>query len=203
MANSYWFRSFLLISLCLLLTLGCASSKPSRYYILSPIQKAEKGVEAKASGPSLTIGVGPIEFPGYLDRLEIVTRTSSNEIEFTDFDFWADSLQENFSRVLIENLSILLPTEQILLLPRLKPIPFDYQIVMEVIRFDGAFGGEATLIARWAVFGAKDKKMLLVRKSSMAEPSKAKGYEALVAAQSRAVEHLSREIAEAIQNLPR
>jgi uncharacterized lipoprotein YmbA len=167
------------------------------------MQKVEKGVEGKPSGQSLTIGVGPIELPGYLDRLEIVTRTSSNEIEFTDFDFWADSLQENFGRVLIENLSILLPTEQILLFPRLKPIPFDYQIAMEVIRFDGALGGETTLIARWVVFGAKEKKMLFVRKSSIAEPAKAKGYEALVAAQSRAVENLSREIAEAIRTLPK
>ena len=191
------------MSLCLLLTLGCASSKPSRYYILSSMQKVEKGEEVKASGQSLTIGVGPIEFPGYLDRSEIVTRTSNNEIEFTDFDSWAHSLHDNFGRVLIENLSILLPTEQILLLPRIKSIPLDYQIVMEVIRFDGALGGDVTLIVRWAVFGAKDKKLLLTRKSSMAEPTKAKGYQALVAAQSRAVEHLSREIAEAIKSFPR
>jgi uncharacterized lipoprotein YmbA len=53
------------------------------------------------------------------------------------------------------------------------------------------------------VFKAKDKKPLLVGKSSMAEPAKTKGYEALVAAQSRALEHLSHEIAEAIKSLPR
>ena len=60
-----------------------------------------------------------------------------------------------------------------------------------------------TLTARWMVFKAKDKKPLLVGKSSMAEPAKTKGYEALVAAQSRALEHLSHEIAEAIKSLPR
>lgn len=202
MANSYWFRSVLLISLCLLLTLGCASSKPSRYYMLTPMQKVEKGVEGKASGQGLAIGVGPIEFPEYLNRSEIVTRTGSNEIEFTDFDYWASSLRENFGRVLIENLSTLLPTETIVLLPRPRLVPVTYQIGMEVIRFDGALGGDVTLIARWAVFKTKDKELVLIRKSSVTEPAKTKGYEALVAAQSRAVEHLSREIAEVIKTLP-
>lgn len=201
MANSHWFRSFLLISLCPLVASGCASSKPSRYYILSAMQMVEKGVEGKASGHGPAIGVGPIEFPEYLDRSEIVTRTSSNEIEFTDFDLWAGSLQENFGRVLIENLSLLLPTETLVLLPRPRLVPVSYQIAIEVIRFDGALGGDVTLIARWAVLKAKDKKLLVLRKSSITEPVKTKGYAALVAAQSRALEHLSREIAEAIKDI--
>jgi len=78
----------------------------------------------------------------------------------------------------------------------------EFRLVLDVSRFDAQPGANATLIARWAVFKTKDKELVLVRKSSVTEPVKTKGYEALVAAQSRAVEHLSREIAETIKTLP-
>ena len=60
----------------------------------------------------LTIGVGPIRFPDYLDRPGIVTRSSGNTIEIAEFDLWAGSLKDDFMRILAENLSILLGTEK-------------------------------------------------------------------------------------------
>jgi len=70
-----------------------------------------------------------------------------------------------------------------------------------VIRFDGSLGGDVSLIARWAVLEGKEKKLVSVRKSTIIEPSGGQGYEAMVAADSRALEKLSREIAEAIRTL--
>jgi uncharacterized lipoprotein YmbA len=147
--------------------------------------------------------VGPIKFSEYLDRTEIVTRSSSNKITFSDFDVWAGSLAEDFSRVLAENLSVLLSTESVIVYPGPKPSSVDYQIAVDVIRFDGPLGGDVSLIARWAVLQGKDKKLVSVRKSTIIEPSGARGYEPIVAADSRAVEKLSREIAEAIRTLPK
>jgi uncharacterized lipoprotein YmbA len=74
---------------------------------------------------------------------------------------------------------------------------------MDVIRFDGSLGGDVSLIARWAIFEGKERKMVFGRKSTIIEPSGAQGYEAMVAADSRALEKLSREIAEAIRTLPK
>ena len=72
---------------------------------------------------------------------------------------------------------------------------------MDVIRFDGSLGGDVSLIARWAILEGKDKKIVFARKSTIIEPSGGKGYEAMVAADSRALEKLSREIAETIKTL--
>jgi hypothetical protein len=55
------------------------------------------------------------------------------------------------------------------------------------------------LVVKWALFEADGKKLLLAKKSSFKEPTGAASYEALVAAQSRAIAALSREIAEAIR----
>jgi uncharacterized lipoprotein YmbA len=194
-------HAFLLLGLGLLFVLGCANSPPTRFYTLSSLQEGGKGSREFASGQDLIIGVGPIKFPAYLDRTGIVTRSSSNRIMCSDFDVWAGSLEEDFSRALAENLSVLMSAESVIVYPRLKPGLAKYQITMDVIRFDGSLGGDVSLIARWAIFEGKERKLMSVRKSTIVESSGAQGYEAMVAADSRALEKLSREIAEAIRTL--
>lgn len=196
-------RRFLLFGLGLLLVLGCASSPPTRHYTLSSLQEGGSERKESASNQGLAIRVGPIKFSEYLDRTEIVTRSSSNKITLSEFDLWAGSLAEDFSRVLAENLSVLLSTESVMVYPGARPSSVDYQITVDVIRFDGPLGGDISLIARWAIVEGKEKKLVSVRKSTIIEPSGGKGYEATVAADSRALEKLSREIAETIRTLPK
>ncbi len=194
-------RSLLLFGLCLLFVLGCASSPKTRFYTLSSLPEGGKEPKKFTSGQGLVIVLGPIKFSEYLDRAEIVTRSGSNRITFSDFDVWAGSLAEDFSRALAENLSVLLSTESVILYPRPKLSSVDYRITVDVIRFDGSLGGDVSLIARWALLDGKERKLLSVRRSTIVEPSGGQGYEAMVAADSRALEKLSREIAEAIRTL--
>ncbi len=194
-------RTLLLVGLCFLFVLGCASSPKTRFYTLSSLQERGKEPKNVASDQGLIIVLGPVKFSEYLDRTEIVTRSSSNRINFSDFDAWASPLSEDFTRVLAENLSTLLSTNSIILYPRPRRSLVDYQITVDVIRFDGPLGGDISLIARWSIFDGKEKKLLTVRKSKIVEPSGAQGYEAMVVADSRALEKLSREIAEAIRTV--
>jgi uncharacterized lipoprotein YmbA len=82
-------------------------------------------------------------------------------------------------------------------------IPIDYRIEIDVIRFDGNRGVNVSLEAWWRVFNGDGKTMLLSSKSNLSEPADGGNYKSLVAAQSRALGHLSREIAEAIKTLPK
>ena len=195
-------RCFLLVGFVLLLVLGCASSPSPRFYTLCSLQEGGRGPRESPSDQGLVIVVGPIQFPEYLDRAEVVTRSSTNKITLSEFDLWAGSLAEDFNRTLVENLSVLLPTESVFVYPRLRPGSAKFQITLDVIRFDGSLGGDVSLIARWAILEGKERKVLFARKSTIIEPSGAQGYEAMVAANSRALEKLSREIAEAIKALP-
>jgi uncharacterized lipoprotein YmbA len=194
-------RRLLLLGLGLLFVLGCASSPPTRFYTLSSLQEGGKELRDFSPGQDLVIGVGPIKFPEYLDRAEIVTRSGSNKITVSDFDLWAGSLAEDFNQVLTENLSVLLSAESVIVYPRLRPGLAKYQITMDVIRFDGSLGGDVSLIVRWAILEGKERKVVFLRKSAIIEPSGEKGYEAMVAANSRALEKLSREIADAVKKL--
>jgi uncharacterized lipoprotein YmbA len=78
----------------------------------------------------------------------------------------------------------------------------DYQVAIEVQGFDSALGEAATLNAVWSVRRIKDGKTQTGRTTDR-EPTPQKGYDALVAAHSRALARMSQEIADVIRALDR
>ncbi len=173
---------------------GCATTEPSSFYTLSSLRNTEGPA---ASGPA--IGVGPITLPQYVDRPQIVTRSSPNRLELAEFHKWAEPLQDIVSRVVADNLAALVPTDRIVILPRRRSLPLDYQVEINVIQFDTSAQGETVLAARWTLFGKDGKKLLLSAESNISASTATPGdYESVAAAMSRALEDLSREIAQAI-----
>ncbi len=182
-----------------LLGLGACASTPSRFYILNTLPASDT-VPAAAAERGPVIGVGPITFPKYLDRPQIVTRASRHQLTLGEFDRWAEPLQENFSSVLVENLALLIPTEHILLNPWPGSAPVDYQVRVEVRYFDGWLGGESTLLARWSILDRGERE-LVSRKVHLNAPAGGRDHAALVVAMNQLLEALSRDIAVAIQRL--
>ena len=184
---------FLALVVCLSACAGKSAS--SNFYVLSPLpQSTLSGAEGT------TIGVFPVALPDYLDRPQIVTRISENEIKFDEFSRWAEPLKENFYTVLVENLSTLLKSEKIIKTTQNLGVPVTLQVGVEVVQFDGTLGGEVVLNVKWGLFAEEGKKLLLAKRSSFKESTLTATYEALVAAQSRAVAALGREIALAIKS---
>ena len=200
------FRRVALIAILVVLSacapFGKGTSVPTKFYVLNSLYSSEAAAgDAIADLHEVSLGVGPIRLPQHLDRPQIVTRDSRNEIQVAEFSQWGEPLRVNFARVLAENLSILLATDNVAIFPWLKTTPIDYQLSMEVTRFDGSPGDNALLRARWTIFGEDGKKMLFRKLSTFSEPTGTDDIQALLAAKSRTVEHLSREIAMAIKDL--
>jgi uncharacterized lipoprotein YmbA len=80
---------------------------PSSYYILGTLPEADFAADKNSAGSKdiSSVGLGPIELPGYLDRQQIATRTSTNRLSYSENDRWAAPLSESFSRVLEQNIS--------------------------------------------------------------------------------------------------
>jgi uncharacterized lipoprotein YmbA len=194
-------QSLIILATVLLFMAGCATSPPSRFYLLQSLSSSalESGAQAKDQG--VAIGIGPINLPDYLDRPQIVTRNHGNELRLDEFNRWAEPMGQNLSRVLAENLGALLDTQHIALYPWPQATPIEYRIKVDVYRLDGSLGGRANLSARWTIYSGDLQKILMVRKSDIAESADAATYEALVSAESRAVAVLSREIATALLTL--
>ena len=196
------FRVFLLG--VLLGAVGCAGSPNSKFYTLSPlVSTAEVKSLKETPANDLIVGVGPVRIPQYLMRKEIVTRTDENRIDLAEYDLWGGTLQDDFSRSLIENLNLLLAGNRISLFPWPGIGAVDYRVGVEVARFDGSLGGEVVLIAAWTIREGKGNKITLVRTSRIQEPAGGQTYEALVGAMSRALARLSREIGGTVKELPR
>jgi uncharacterized protein len=182
-----------------LLGLGACASTPSRFYILNTLPASET-VPATVAERGPVIGVGPITLPKYLDRPQIVTRASGNQLTLGEFDRWAEPLQDNISRVLAENLARLIPTDQVLLQAWPRSASLGYQVTVEVLQFDGWLGGQNTLLARWSILDQAERE-LLSRKVQLNAPTGGSDYNAMVVALNQMIETLSRDIATAIQRL--
>ena len=187
---------------------GCGSILPkpkpnsSRIFVLfSPLQATERQ-DLDRPG-QISLGVGPVRLPGYLDRREIVTRVAQNRFDLSDNDRWAEPLDENFTHVLAQNLSVLLGSDRIIT----YPWPLDkrprYRVQIDVFRFEVNSAGEAELTARWAVVDETGKEAPSINESRLSRPAKDKSTDAYVAALSETVADLSREIAKTVIALAR
>lgn len=178
---------------------GCGSPN-TRFYALNPLPPgAIQNNPSAQRGPG--IGVGPVYLPERLDRPEIVTSVGENTLHLAEFDQWAAPLRDSFPRILAENLSILIPTDRVAIFPWTSEEQVEYEIRVEVSRFEGSLGGNCSLVARWSIFGRADKQMITGR-SNHTEPA-GDNYATLVAAHNRLVAALSRDIATALKAVPR
>ena len=156
---------------------------------------------ASASPDSqLTIGVGPVDFPDYLKRLPVVTRVAPNRIELSDERRWAEPLDKNFVRVLSENLAVLLDTQRIEKYPWPLRTNVDYQVEIDVQRFETTSDGQTQLIANWFIRDGHSGKILYASRTTAAGPAGPNGVSAS-AALSNDLAALSKEIASCITGL--
>jgi hypothetical protein len=192
----------LLVFTASLFYMGCASkSPPVEYYTLDSLPRAQATAGLASVAQAHRIGVGPVRFPEALDRPQIVTRTGPNRLAVDEFYRWASSLSVNFSRVLTENISILLRTNQVAAFPWPDYFEPTLQVIMGVQDFVVTPGEGVVLSARWAIAEPNRRSALSVRQSLIRQPLTATDYAAQVAAQSAAVETLSRQIVEELQRV--
>jgi uncharacterized lipoprotein YmbA len=184
-----------------LLLSGCTSSKPSRFYVLTPLSAPNT---TAAPGPSL--GVGPVAIPQYLDRPEIVTRSSDNQLKLAEFDQWGGRIGDNITRVLAENLSSVLKTDRVSIYPWTDSSALSAQIAVDITQFERDQSGSVTLTAFWTIVDARSGKILLNGRSNIQKPVTASttgdNYEAIAAAMSQALASLTDELVAAIRRLP-
>jgi uncharacterized lipoprotein YmbA len=172
---------------------------PSRFFTLTAIAQPAAPATKESSNPGgVSLGIGPIRLPGYLDRQEIVTRVSPNRIDLSEYDHWAEPLETNFNRVLGQNLSVLLPINRLVFFPWESTRSPTYQVEVEVLRFEANAAGDVQLSARWVVLDARKKAALKSGETLLVRQPAAKSTDAAVAMLSETLGDLSREIANAL-----
>jgi len=182
--------------LALVFASGCFRSAPTKFYLLHALDNPS----AQSAIPrQINVGVGPVEIPEYLNRPQIADRISATELRFAEYSRWAEPLERCVQRVLAENLSLLLGTERIESYPWRPSLPIDYQVRVRITQFDGTAGAGVRLVAYWNIYGKDGMAALMDRKTAISEQAEKGGMADIVQAHNRALEKLSRDIADALR----
>ncbi len=177
-----------------LMMTGCASSPDAKFYTLSAIDRYAPPVSLTTALQNVAVKVGPVSIPDALDQSQIISRTGKNRLIVDEFHRWGGDLQLTIQLVLAENISLLLPTEQVILNQDVTPLPADYQVIVHFREFDGELGGTVMLNADWTIVRFGKKNIVRGGKLVFRENTTGPGYQAYVAAQSRLLAKFSREI---------
>jgi uncharacterized lipoprotein YmbA len=192
-------RSLLLIAAVLAVSVlgGCASSPQAAFYTLSP-ERAQAPVDPGVA--ALAVSIGPVAVPDLVDRPQLVLRVNATQVRIDEFARWAEPLKSQVGNVIAADLAQLLPGAQVSSYPQWADRATAYQVSVDVQRFDSAPGDAAAVSVLWLVRPPKQGTPVSGR-SIVSEPAGAPGYDALVAAHSRALAAVCRDIAAAIRSM--
>jgi len=172
---------------------GCGSSPVTRFYTLNPVA-APAAADARGS---MTVVIGAVALPDGLDRPQIVVRGAGNQVTFSEFERWLGSPKDEIAIAIAGGLKQALGGASVFAGPMSAGMSADVVVLLQVQRFDSVLGDAATVEAAWQVVPAKGAAKAGL--SSVREPAGGPGYDALVAAHSRALGNVSRDIAAAIR----
>jgi uncharacterized lipoprotein YmbA len=185
----------LVLSFAFLLA-GCgASSSPTRYYVLTPLDTA-----APVEKRDVAVLVSGVRLPQYLDRPQIITRGGDNQLQVSDHEQWAGNLRQDMTRVLTENLGRLLGSDRVFAVPHSVRAQPDFRVDVEVLRFERAPDGRVRLAAKWWL-SRGDGAVLASPSAELSGNTlgEAGTFEALVASMSAVYNELAVAIAQAIR----
>ena len=183
---------------CFLFLVGCGSTKPAKFYALSPMSTGMN--QATTHGGAVSVRLDPVKIPDYLDRPQIVLRSGRNELVVSEYNRWAGSLPDDFARVLAENLMTLLAGDNVAVTTQ-RRISSDYRLNVDVLLFDIMPDGLVQLRASWSLSGKDEVMVVPMHPVAVDEMVEGTDYSARVNAMSRALEKLGRDMAEVIKPL--
>ena len=173
---------------------GCGTPPQERFFTLGSDPAPE--TRSTATGLGFTIVVGPVTVPEAVDRPQIVLRTAANRVQIDEQARWAAPLKSEVPRVIADHLARLLDGARTATSTQRASTPPDYRVLIDIQRFDSVLQESVTIQALWAVITTRDATPINGR--SIVTERAGAGYEELVAAHSRALAAVSRDIAAAI-----
>jgi len=192
-------RSVLLLLMMTTLT-GCigGTSVPASFYLLEPIASTVGKIDAS---PKIVIALTPVRIPEYADRSQIVSGIAKNSYQINESHRWAEPLDKNITRVLMQNLSQLVPAEVLLTntsnLAKLAKL----KVSLAVLEFYVDPQGQARVTAQWLV--AQGDSQLLNKQVAYQAAASTSDYTKMVAGLNDCINQMSRELAMVIQQVAR
>lgn len=189
---------FIAVAVAVTALAGCAGvTESARFYTLTtlPDQQSEA-----VTNNAMSIGVGPITVPRLLDRPQIVTRKSSNEVQLAEFHLWGGSFKEDFTRVLTDNLATQTGASVFRYPGESRQRP-EYQVVVSVDRLDGVLGESVEFRGQWQILDFTKREVLHSERAVISTPLDGENYDDYVKGISQTLTKLSSQITAALKKI--
>ena len=184
--------------LSVILLLCCSSCvqlgsdpQPLRYYLLQPNEAAQQLPPQANSGVTLEA----TRIPAYLDRPQLTTYNKQHQVIIAALDRWAEPLEENFNRILKENLSRHLQGVRVTTQARQTTNSDNLRVKLTINSFDGILGGHTSVDIRWMI--SKDALSEQIKQGRFTDNTPIGGsYSELVQGLNRALDNFSYVLAQ-------
>lgn len=180
------------VTLALAVFAGCAT-RQADFYTLNPVAPPEVARPAT----QLAVAIEWVHVPELVDRPQIVVTSGANQVEINEFARWAEPLKSQIPRVVAADLVQELNSARVSASAATVDAATGYRVRIDVQRFDATLGKAAMLDALWSVI-PPGNGVPVTGRTTVNEPCSGGGYDALVAAYSRVLGTLSKDIAAGI-----
>jgi uncharacterized lipoprotein YmbA len=174
---------------------GCSRSPRVTFYTLNATAAA--GSAAQALEP---VVIGPVSLPELLDRPHFVVTVDANRVDILEMHRWAAPLKSEIQRIIADDLALLLKPTRVAAYPQNSALDAVYRVQIDIQRFEMTEGKGVTVDLLWTI-RRSDGAAVKNGRATVHELVTSFGYEPLVAAQSRALGSISRDLAEALHSM--
>lgn len=184
---------------CLLQTACIAPGPATRFHVLEPALPAV-GAVPRPAGPAIRLVVQDLRLPAYLDRPQIVTRGTGNQLQIAEFEQWGANLRDELTRLLVAQLGRLLDSDRIVAAPLRMRMHPDYRLELEIERFEAGADGRVSLEARWLLLRGADAALLASPSAQLSAslPGGVQSHDEIVAVMGRLFGELAVAVARSI-----
>jgi len=181
---------------------GCVNLEPApdptRHFRLSSLAT---GTTPAPQKETLAVVILPVNVPDYLKRSNIVLRKNQEELVFSEFDRWAEPVENGIARVLAENLTSLFNSRFVRTMDQPGKREGELQLQVNVVEFTATPVGEAELIVESKLFAANGKDILWASRTKLSQPSIADPVDTAdsVSALSRALRDYAIQLSKQLQ----
>ncbi|MBY0398765.1 ABC-type transport auxiliary lipoprotein family protein [Myxococcota bacterium] len=143
-----------LAALAASITTGCLGRSPEvHHYMLGTLAGADAPAPLEPGLPEVSILVGPVRLPAYLDRSELARLSPSGEVELDAQHRWLGSFESNCLRAISLGLARRLGSTRVVTHPSKAPFPIEYSVRLHIDDLVVESGGAMRVRIRWALIG--------------------------------------------------
>ncbi|MCQ8129777.1 PqiC family protein [Methylomonas rivi] len=184
-----------LLGTILLSQTACIGSSPAaRFYLLEPIASADAPATAAVLDKP-TVALAPVRIPHYLERAQLVTASGKNTYQLDEWHRWAESLDDNITRVVLRDLSLLMPADVVSANSQ-RARQAKLALAVSILEFHIDPNGQARLSAQWQA--SRNDEVILSRQSSFTAAADNNDAQLKVEALNQCLSQLNREMAAAL-----